>query len=253
MNEVLLFDYFDDYSYYNVIGQGDLSASVLVPKIDSFAGQPLLMRISTAGGGCDAGLAIYNAVKRHGDVTVRIEGMCASMGTGIAMAAKEVEAYKASIWMFHKPMIDPFWMGTMNSDDLERERKALMVWEGILTQMYIDKTGMSKDVIDEIMSEETWMSSQEAFDLGFVNRIIEGETQTVSDYAFNHISKRVPLRMVALANKTLKIENMSNHTEQIKTLNESTSKLTSVLNEVKAFFTNLIATKDETDCNGPYA
>jgi ATP-dependent Clp endopeptidase proteolytic subunit ClpP len=126
------------------------------------------LRINSLGGSVPAGNAIYNAMRRHqGKITGVVEGMACSMASVILMACDRVVMPSNSMLMIHKP-----W-GCMagNADDLRDYADTLDKWETGLIAAYREKTGMDDKKIKQMMTDETWMTADEAVKLGFADEI----------------------------------------------------------------------------------
>lgn len=62
--------------------------------------------------------------------------------------------------------------GTMgNSKDMRKSADTLDKISNELTEIYVKKTGLAYNRVTEMMDEETWLSAEEAYDLGFVDTI----------------------------------------------------------------------------------
>tara|TARA_R100001086_G_scaffold1099_1_gene730 strand:- start:51 stop:905 length:855 start_codon:yes stop_codon:yes gene_type:complete len=113
-------------------------------------------------------MAIHNVLKKRTyNTTVYIEGIAASIATIIALGADEVIMAENSLFMIHNA-----WGGVMG--DAKEMRKSAATLEKIsneLTEIYVKKTGLSYEAISEMMDNETWLSADEAYELGFVDSI----------------------------------------------------------------------------------
>lgn len=128
------------------------------------------VRINSGGGSVFDGVAIYNAIKRHpAKVTVHIDGLAASIASVVAMAGDTIRMADNAFLMIH----DPWTMTTGTADDLRDMANTLDKVAGSLTDVYVDKTGLDKDQVIAMMADETWMTSTEARDLGFVDEVTE--------------------------------------------------------------------------------
>lgn len=256
MAELKLYDYseiVDDgwwgsYEQYFVIGQGKLSAGVVVPLIEAVPeGEEIKVMINSCGGYVFDGWAIYNALKKHkGNIVVSIDGLAASIASVIAMAGDEVIACQASLLMIHKPTGDYWWAGSMDAEDLKREARALDQIQAVLNSIYQTKTGLDAATIDSMINSETWITPQEAVTLGFANRIENTITETtMAENAFNQIFKNAQPSIRAYANKTIKINkaqtqgNMSNVKETLDAVKENTKETTNLLDWFKNDFPKL--------------
>jgi ATP-dependent Clp protease protease subunit len=71
-------------------------------------------------------------------------------------------------------MIHKAWtVGWGNSDDLLATAALLEKIDDTLADTYVAETGQKKDEIVSMMAAETWLTSKEAVDLGFADRVAE--------------------------------------------------------------------------------
>jgi ATP-dependent Clp protease protease subunit len=160
---------------------GDISDSTwwgdeITPKnfkeeLDSLGDiKTLNVYINSGGGDVFAGQAIYSMLKRHSaTVNVYVDGLAASIASIIAMAGDSVKMPKNAMLMVHNPW--SFGMGNANdfrklADDLDKVRESMI-------SVYEDKTGMEKESIVELLDAETWMTAEEALELGFADEVEE--------------------------------------------------------------------------------
>jgi ATP-dependent protease ClpP protease subunit len=154
----------------NFWGEGFTAKEVLEALAETEG--DVTVRINSGGGYATDGAAIYSALRsRKGKVTIRVEGIAASAASLIAMAADELVMDESALLMIHDPRGMSY--GThrthrKNADDLE---KMSAVYAGV----YSARTGNSLETIKQMMEDETWMTADEALDLGFANTKEEPE------------------------------------------------------------------------------
>jgi len=126
------------------------------------------LHINCVGGDVFEGMAIYNVLKkRTAKTTVYIEGIAASMGSVIALAGDEVIMAENSLFMIHNA-----WGGAMGEATEIRKTAALLdKISGEIADIYTKKTNLPYNRVKEMMDEETWLSADEAFNLGFIDSI----------------------------------------------------------------------------------
>ncbi len=124
--------------------------------------------INSPGGDCFAGQAIYSMLKRHKAYkTVYIDGLAASMASVVACVGDKVIMPSNAMMMIHNP-----WMlACGNANDFRTLAGTLDKVAELSINVYKDKTGMRNTEIKAIMDAETWMSAQDALDLGFCDKI----------------------------------------------------------------------------------
>ena len=157
-----------DVYIFEEIGMYGVTAQDFISEIKDLKDKPINLRINSLGGDVFNGMAIYNVIKkRESKTTVYVEGIAASIATIIALGADEVIMSENSLFMIHNA-----WGGTMgNSKDMRKSADTLDKISNELTEIYVKKTGLAYNRVTEMMDEETWLSAEEAYDLGFVDTI----------------------------------------------------------------------------------
>ena len=139
--------------------------------------------INSPGGDVFAAAEIYTMLKeygsKHGRVTVKIDAIAASAASVVAMAGDRVLMSPVAMLMIHDPMT--FVAG--NAQDMEKAIITLNeVKESIITA-YRARTGLSRNKISELMSNETWMSAKKAVELGFADEVLYAKKKPESEEA----------------------------------------------------------------------
>lgn len=139
-------------------------------------GEELVVEINSPGGVCYSGFEIYSVLRGCGHPTVgEVQGMAASAASTILMGCETRRVSPVGQVMIHDPLI----CARGNAAALRETAKYLdSVKESILNAYELrcrEKCGRVK--IAQLMSEETWMTAQDAVALGFADEIIlaEGE------------------------------------------------------------------------------
>ena len=161
-NEVADIYIFDEIGAYGITAQG------FIEEIKAYKDVPINLHINCIGGDVFEGMAIYNVIrKRTAKTTIYIEGIAASMGSVIALAGDEVIMAENSLFMIHNA-----WGGAMGeANDMRKTAALLEKISGEIADIYMKKTRLPYNKVKEMMDEETWLSADEAFNLGFVDSI----------------------------------------------------------------------------------
>jgi len=210
---------FDEIGAYGVTAQG------FIEEIKAFKNAPINLHLNCVGGDVFEGMAIYNVLrKRTAKTTIYIEGIAASMGSVIALAGDEVIMAENSLFMIHNA-----WGGAMGEASEMRKTAALLEKiSGEIADIYIKKTRLPYDKVQEMMDEETWLSAEEAFNLGFVDSI----SDAIKVAAKYDVSKFKNITDKEIQNKlsvNLKSKNM---TEDLK--NWFNAKVEEIITRVKS-------------------
>lgn len=155
-----------EISIHDEIGSWGVSAKDFLAQLRSIAAAtPINLSIHSPGGEVFDGLAIYHALKARGNVTVRIEGLAASMASVIAMAGTRIEMPRNAFLMIHNP--SGFAMG--DAADMRQLADLLDKIKSSLVAAYRDRTKKTDEDIMDMMDAETWLTGEEAVEHGFAD------------------------------------------------------------------------------------
>lgn len=192
---------------YEEIGAWGTGAKQFIDELKNVKAKNINLHINSPGGDVFDGVAIHNALKRHpAKKNAYIDGLAASISSVIALAADKVIAAENAMYMIH----DPWGFTAGNSEDMRHYADVLdKVRDAILTS-YCSKTGKDEEEIKELMHAETWMTAQEAFDMGFVD-LVEGRTEARASANFKNVLeklhvKNIPTDWTDTAEETTTIE-----------------------------------------------
>lgn len=142
-------------------------------QLDAVEGNELVVEINSIGGDVMAGLGIYNMLRNWAKdgktVTTRVTGVAASIASIIALAGDKREMPKNTFAMVHQA--STFAVGT--ADDMRDAADTLDKVDGSLRGIYMDRMGVDETKAKEIMAKDTWLTADEAMDLGFATALIE--------------------------------------------------------------------------------
>lgn len=141
--------------------------------------------INSGGGSVFASSAMVSMLKRFrqntgAQIHSYIDGLCASAATYLAMVADDINIYKNSIMMIHKPMT--FSCG--NANDLQHDIDTLNTIEkDMMLPMYSDraKDGITAEKIEELVDNETWFSGNADDDMYIGNYFNVNALDSVKD------------------------------------------------------------------------
>lgn len=133
----------------------------------------LNIRVNSYGGSVIAGNAIINILdsyKRKNGTKIHayIEGIAASMGSGIPMVADYIYMAENAMFMIHKP----YSVAIGNADDFAHEQEVLEKVEDTLIVNYMRHFNGTEDELRQMMADETWLTADEAMQYGFCDEII---------------------------------------------------------------------------------
>ena len=143
-------------------------------------GKPVAVRIASPGGSVTDALDIFQQFRDHGQVTAYLYGPVASAATIIAMGAAKVVMSRYSLFLVHKVRSWTDQWGYFNADEitelidaLKKQQDGNDKFDNVLVAMYCNKTGKSAPEIKSLLSEDKWMSAEEAKVWGFVDEVTD--------------------------------------------------------------------------------
>lgn len=170
----------DDENYeliiYGAIGESYYSDSTVsakkfleeLKKIPNNA-KEIVLRINSPGGSVFDGMTIYERLKQHkAKIKVYIDGIAASIASIIAMAGDEISIGEGGMVMIHLPMSGVYG----NKIDMEKTIEILEKIESQMIGIYSRKSGQTSAKISKMLMDETWMTSDEAVEMGFATKKI---------------------------------------------------------------------------------
>ncbi|MBR0379176.1 MAG: ATP-dependent Clp protease proteolytic subunit [Mogibacterium sp.] len=125
--------------------------------------------INSPGGNVFCAAEIYTMLRDYpGSVTVRIASIAASAASVVAMAGNLVQISPTGMLMVH----DPSTIAMGNARDMEKAITTLNEVKESIINAYAFKTGLSRNRISKLMSDETWLNAKKAVELGFADEIL---------------------------------------------------------------------------------
>lgn len=163
------------HSWFN---NGDsVAANDFIKDLERLGGKNLTVRINSPGGDVFAAHAIHNQLLAYkGNVTVVIDGLCASAATIVAVAGKKIIMPSNALFMIHNPAIglDDYY----GAEELNKVLNALKGVKDSIIAAYRKRCKVSDVEISQMMDAETWMGAQECLDKGFIDEI-DGTVEAV--------------------------------------------------------------------------
>ena len=163
-----------------------MTASSIRSKMEEIGrkdGEELTVRICSPGGSLSEGLAICALFRDHGNVHAYIQGMTASAATVLAMGAKKVSMSSESVILVHNASYMLLEWEQANKERLaekqeeyETLRRDLSTLDGVMARLYAKRSGRSEEEMSSLMTDERWLSAEEALSLGLVDEIIGDES-----------------------------------------------------------------------------
>lgn len=130
-------------------------------------GDILTVLINSGGGSVMAGQEIYSMLHGRDDVEIKIQSMAGSAASVIAMANRS-EISPVAMLMIHNVSIHG---ASGDYHDMQKNAEILKQMNAALASSYMTKTGKTETEILKLMDQETWLTANQALELGFVDVI----------------------------------------------------------------------------------
>lgn len=170
MQDITIFDQIGQYYGYN--------KKYLKWELDAANGGDVRVLISSDGGDVTEGVALGSMLEMYpGKVETLGVGLVASIATVPLMSGDVVKMTKNSFLMIHSP-----WGGAIGTaNEMRNTADTLEKMDDMLSEFYVDsikkrnKAGDDTPMrVKEMMAAETWLTAQQAHDLGFIDEVISG-------------------------------------------------------------------------------
>lgn len=172
---------------YDYIGWLGVEAAPVVRELAALNVQTIHVRINSPGGDVFDGLAIYNALKQHSArVIVHVDSLAASIASVIAMAGDEIHMAEGAFIMIH----NPWTLAIGDAAELRKVAEVLDQVGGSLAGIYAGRSGQSREDVEAMMDEETWMNAEQAVERGFADSVDGREVEAAASFdlsIFNHV------------------------------------------------------------------
>ncbi len=137
----------------------------------------LRVYINSPGGNVFAGQTIYSILKRYqAQVNVYVDGLAASAASVVAMAGDRIIMPRNAMMVIH----NPWTVVAGDANELLEVADALDKVRDTMIAVYEERTGLKKDQIVEMLDAETWLTAEEAVEMGFADEIEEAKQVAVS-------------------------------------------------------------------------
>lgn len=139
-------------------GGTGIAADTFKNNLDNLKGKKVLLRIHSPGGNVYDSMAMATAIKDHGNVDTKIDGLAASAAFSIFQMGNKRVMSSYSMGMAHKASA----LVVGNSKDMSKEAAILDKHDNTIAKLLASRSGKSVEDCMSIMDAETWMDGDEA-------------------------------------------------------------------------------------------
>jgi ATP-dependent Clp protease protease subunit len=179
-----------DISLHDEIGMWGISASAFIRDLKATNAKSINLSIHSPGGNALDGLAMYNALVAHpAKVNAHVAGLAASAASIVLMAGDHITMPQDAFVMIH----NPYTMAMGDSEEMRAVAETLDKIQASLSNIYQRRTGKSESDINSMMASETWLSSADALDNGFIDAVSDPVGVAAKAGVFNKYFKSLPI------------------------------------------------------------
>lgn len=178
-----------DWLDWESTSPGDIRNALLAKP----QGETLTVMINSGGGSVLAGQEIYSMLHGRADVEIKIQSLAGSAASVIAMAAN-CEISPVAMIMIHNVSMSG---ASGDYHDMQKNAEILRQMNAALANAYTTKTGRSQDEILRMMDRETWITANQALELGFVDSIADSVPQLTNNICGMRLTDEIRLRVIA--------------------------------------------------------
>lgn len=166
----------------------ETSPKSVVDAIQGLDTQEIDVYIDSYGGSVAAGWGIYNALRQHpAKVKTYGVGFVASAALYPFLAGDERYASTLSAYYLHEA-----WTSASGyADELRRAADQIESLTDVGVNAFVERAGMERDKVLELMREETWLTPEAALELGIATAITQESRRGPAQSARREIMQRL--------------------------------------------------------------
>lgn len=148
------------------------------------------IELHSCGGDCTEAYAIYDALRASGkEISCKVVGTAASMATVILLAAplERRSAYQHAELLIHSPYYPAgAKIGDITIAKLEELKNDLQAEKEKMLNLYVDRTGKDRNILEEQMDTDSWFDAEKAIELGFISSIVPTASASANKSELNN-------------------------------------------------------------------
>ncbi|WP_346726338.1 head maturation protease, ClpP-related [Zhenpiania hominis] len=196
----------DDKWIYNYLEwESTCPADVKNALLTKESDEKLTVMINSGGGSVMAGQEIYSMLRERDDVEIKVQSLAGSAASVIAMA-NTCEISPVAMIMIHNVSM---WGVNGDYHEMQKNAEILRQMNAALASSYVNKTGKSKEEILRLMDRETWLTANQALEMGFVDKISDTAPQMINNVEGMRLTDEIRSRVIAEIEDNTKNELLS--------------------------------------------
>lgn len=151
----------------------ETSGYSLVQQLKNIQADTINVYIDSYGGSVSEGWAIYNTLRHHpAKINTYGDGFVASAALYPFLAGDNRIASSLSAYFLHQVMTG----ADGYPDDLRAAAKEAELMTDVGIGAFVERAGMEREQVLELMKSETWLTPQQALDYGIATAIVADES-----------------------------------------------------------------------------
>lgn len=153
--------------------RGDKSAATLVDELKQLDADEIHLHIDSLGGSVPEAFGMYQTLIQHpAKVTTYADGFVASAALYPFLAGDERIATSTSAFYFHEAAT----YAEGYAEDLHKAADQVALITDIGINAFVERTGQKREKIAQLMKDETWMTPEEALQMGLATSVMRAES-----------------------------------------------------------------------------
>lgn len=147
-------------------------------ELDEITADEIEVQINSPGGDVFDGIAIYNALRAHpARITTRVDGIAASIASVIVQAGDHRVMLSGSQMMIH----EAWGLAIGPAADMREMADLLDRQTANIANIYAERSGGDAAEFRERMTDETWLTAEEAVEAELADEVVVPERQGADD------------------------------------------------------------------------
>lgn len=171
-------------------------------------GEEFRVIVNSGGGDVYAGQEIYTLLRKCENSIAEIDSLAGSAAGVAAMGAGRVLISPVGMIMIHNVTGSGYTSGDYHL--YEKRARALKELNAALARSYAEKSGKTVEEVLKIMDRETWLTANQAIEMGFADETMGAGMQVTNSYAGLRLTEEIRQRVIeekAEADKNEKLKN----------------------------------------------
>lgn len=182
--DVYIFGDITEYAW----GDEDVTPVTFKEEINALDAETINIHINSYGGDVSAGWAIYSVLRqKNAKIKTYADGFVCSAALYPFLAGDERFANSVSTFYLHEVSTRAFGY----AKDLRAAAEEAEKLTEIGINAFIERAGMQRETVEDLMQKETWLTPEEALNYGIATGIISSESENASQSALKEIIQKI--------------------------------------------------------------